>query len=354
MQNRIFRAFVITSISVASTAPALAGWSPLAKDVAQEVKQSEKSPALKHFHALREKIDKEQAEQLEAAKKSRKGIFKMFKRVKVDGPELNLRDSATPPDPKAATEDKHEDEQVEEPGTAPAKELLSVDKEAEGEASDDSEEPPAPKQKKRPGQQPSEEVMDPSYFIKRSQSFCNQKDYQSALNYVDRALELQPQNWEAWYQKGLTYQLAGYDAAAAKRFLKLIAHKPDMIEARIALGILYRKHGNFDLAEQEYKAAIEHKFYSFPAHFNLANLLLDQKKYEAALKEYKVCLKLQPNNALVHNNLGVIFQQRNYLEEAADEFRKASSLDPANKLFSENLANVRTQLGQRVGKPATM
>src|SRR5262249_12410576 len=159
-------------------------------------------------------------------------------------------------------------------------------------------EPKADAKQKTRGTVPNELTLDPDYYLRRAQSFVRQKDYQSALNYINRAMELTPDNYQLWYEKALIYQLAGYDAAAARRYLSLIQHRPDMLEAHISLGTLYSKHANLDLAAQEYRRAIEISFYSFPSHYNLANVYMAQENLADALKEYKLCLKLKPSNAM--------------------------------------------------------
>jgi tetratricopeptide (TPR) repeat protein len=355
MQNRHLLAITIAVLSAASqSGTANADWSPLQKDVAQEVGSSEKAAELSHFHKMREQVTAQEKAEREAAKKQKGGLLGMLKKPKNS-------ETATVPQAPAEPEEETTEAVVpagEEPGTAPSKELMesSAEEDSDKTSEEDSEDSDAPKKAKAvPGQHPTEDTNDSNYFVKRAQSYANQKDFQSALNYIDRALELQPQNWDAWYTKALVYQLAGYDAAAARRYLKLLERRPDMLEAHIGIAMLYRKHSNYDLAQKEYEEAIALKYFSFPAHYNLANLLMDQKKYEQALKEYKVCLKLSPNNALVHNNMGVIFQNRNYLEEAADEFKRASNLDPANKMFLANLNAVKVLLSKKTtGKTRTM
>lgn len=351
MYSRYFLAITLAASTAACAAPSQAQWSPLSRDVQEEIGSTEKAPELKDFHKLREELTAKELAQkeLEKQEKKSKGLLGRFKHSKPGGDEEAAEAPAAPEEQVQATAG-------EEPGTAPAKELMESEHAAAADDENKDAEDEAPKKAKEvPGAKPTEDTMDSSYFVKRAMSYLNAKDYQSALNYVDKALDIQAQNWDAWYAKALTYQLAGYDAAAAKRYLKLLEHRPDMVEAHVGMGMLYRKHNNFDLAEKEYQEAIQLKYFSFAPHYNLANLLMDQKKYEAALKEYKACLKLQPNNALVHNNMGVIFQNRNYLEEAAQEFQRAANLEPANKLFAQNLSAVKQQLAKKGGaKTVTM
>ena len=312
--------------------PALS-WSPLQNDSMKEVEQVPEEN-------LREKFFQDLIKQQEAAEKA--AAEAAAQAAPQSGKETGGGTSIDE-DPNAKSKTDLTDESDDyKPATKPAREVTADDDKKTLFVS-----PSRPKQ--LPGKQPREKTLDPTYFFKKSQEFVKQEDYQSALNYVNRALELNPQYWEAWYQKALAYQLAGYDAAAARRYIKLIERKPDMLEAHIALGSLYRKHQNYDLAAKEYKAAIELKYYTFAAHYNLANVLMDQENLEQALKEYKICLKMQPDNAMVHNNMGVIYQHRNYLEEATEEFKTASHLDPANPAFIANLSNARKKIG---GKPA--
>lgn len=355
MQSRLLLAILLSSLASTTICPmSYAEWSPLKADSAKEVESTEASPELHHFHKLRKQMDEEAAIE-DKRRKKRTWYGKKVAPVESASTDADLPIENMSKPPSLKSKQSAAEPLADEPGTVPARELQDsepsqVESGAEGKEGEEK-----PKKPKTPGAQPTEDVEDAQYFIKRSQSYANKKEFQSALNYADKALELQPQNWQAWYQKALVYQLAGYDAAAARRYLQLISHRPDMVEARIAMGMLYRKHADFELAEKEYEAAIEHQYYSFPAHFNLANLYMDQNKMEHALKEYKICLKLQPNNALVHNNLGVIFLHRNYLEEAADEFRKASTLDSANKMFADNLNNAHSKIGQKTTrKPGTM
>ena len=227
---------------------------------------------------------------------------------------------------------------------------LSAEQGTEGESQKDA----TPEKPKSAGLLPTEATLDPTYFYQRALSLVKEQRYQDALNYINKALELNPRYFEAWYEKGLIYQLSGYDAAAARRYKALLERKPDMVEAHVSLGTLYRKHKNLSLAAAEYKAAVDLNYYSFAAHYNLANLLMDQKLMEEALKEYKICLRLKPDEAVVHNNIGVIYQQKNYLEEAADEYLKASHLDPARPAYVENLTLVRNRLSKKPSRHVSM
>jgi Tfp pilus assembly protein PilF len=243
-----------------------------------------------------------------------------------------------------------------ETATAPASKSDSDSTANSGESKKDNSElvELTPATKKRPGKMPTEGINDPAFFYRRSLTFMEQGDFQSALNYIDKSLSLSPEYWEAWYQKALIYQMAGYDGPAARRYLALLQHRPEMVPAHIALGMLYRKHGNLELADNEYRTAIDLKPRCFAAHYNLANLLVDEQQPEKALKEYQNCLKIKPDDAQVHNNIGVLYEQGKYFEEADKEFSKATHLAPANAKFAANLDRLRKmQVSERAGQGTT-
>lgn len=306
----------MVAASLALGSPSLAGWSPLQNEMKQEVKM----PKGSMFEVTYEDPNEESTE------------------------TENTRDVA-PPAKRLAPDGE-------------ASEALSDDELKKGDVltpEDEQKEAVEIKKKPRaPGKHPTEAIEDPEYFCSRAQEFLHNGDYQSALNYINKSVELNPQYWNGWYQKALIYQNTGYEAAAARRYIWLLERKPEMVEARVALGMLYRKHKNYTLAEKEYKKAIEANYYCFPAHYNLANVLMEQDRMEVALKEYKVCLKLKPNNALVHNNMGVIYQKRNYLEDAVQEFKLAQKLDPKNKIYADNLTAVREKLSAKAKKDVAM
>jgi hypothetical protein len=148
---------------------------------------------------MRDEIDAQEAAEREERKRQYKGIKGKLKLIGEMRKKKEAPAQEEPQTEDAAAEEETTSAAMAEPGTAPAKEMtdekvdkleeLDKDSDAdteEGEA--DSEKPK--KAKEVPGSKPTEDVLDPNYFIKRSQSYANQKDFQSALNYVDRALEL--------------------------------------------------------------------------------------------------------------------------------------------------------------------
>ena len=273
------------------------------------------------------------------------------KQVEIDWEaEVKKQADADPDFKKRSSDDDEEDMSDAQPATEEgiAEKAAAEEAAAEKTATEDGEEAaPAeekPKKAKIVGAEPNEPTTDPTFFYEKASALLKDGRYQDALNYVNKALELKPSYWEAWYQKGLLFQLTGHDGLAARRYLALIERKPEMIEPHIAMGSLYRKHGDFALAEKEYRKVIDLNVYNFAAHYNLANLLMDQKRMEEALKEYRVCLKLKPLNAEVHNNVGVIYQEKRYYEDAIEEFKRASTLEPANEIFHKNYTAAKMKL----------
>jgi tetratricopeptide (TPR) repeat protein len=338
---RLISSLIAVSFCLQFGAPRGLAWSPLEKDCKDEMeKGGHGQPAIKNA-ILRQQA--EDAAQDEEVRTARKGQAETAKEAPVGG--ATEADAQPKERPEFAADKEDVDSIAEKAITefdAAMKKSPPKKASAEDEASEDE-----PRKPKTPGHQVTETTLDPEYYYRRAKTYIRDNDLQSALNYINKAMELNPDYWDAWYIKAMIYQMSGKDAAAARRYMELAKRRPDMMEVHIALGILYRKHQNYDLAEQEYKTVIEGRPTNFAAHYNYANLLLDQAKLDQALKEYKLCLKLQPTNAMVHNNVGVIYEKRNFFDEAQEEYTKATHFDPANQKFADNLVLIRAKLGHK-------
>ncbi len=258
--------------------------------------------------------------------------------------EVKRQADADPDFKKRSAEDEDEDMSDAEPVTEDGARAKAVAEADRAEAEEAVQAVERTKKPKTVGAEPNEPTNDPTFFYEKASALMKDGKYQDSLNYTNKALELNPNYWEAWYLKGLIFQITNHDGLAARRYLALIERKPDMIEPHLAMGSLYRKHGDFALAENEYRKVINLKVYNFGAHYNLANLLMDQKRMEEALKEYRFCLKIRQDNAEVYNNIGVIFQEKRYYEDALEQFRRASTLEPSNQMYHDNYSNAKMKL----------
>ncbi len=124
-----------------------------------------------------------------------------------------------------------------------------------------------------------------------------------AKNWLNKALQSNPQNYRAWYQIGLL--AAGNDPVAAQSaYEKAIAIQP-----------------NFPPGQRE-----------------LGMLLFRQKKYAAAVPRLEKAIALGLEDAHLHNFLGICYDRTNRTSKAVREYQRALALDPKLAEAHLNLA----------------
>jgi tetratricopeptide (TPR) repeat protein len=135
---------------------------------------------------------------------------------------------------------------------------------------------------------------------------------EDAKNWLNKAVQSNPQNYRAWYQIGLLN--AGSDRAEAlAAYQKAIAIQP-----------------NFSPGQQQTGMA-----------------LFQQKDYAGAALHLEKALSLGLENAKLHNFLGICYSQTGRITKAVREHQRAIELDP--KLAEAHL-NLALDY-QRTGKP---
>ncbi len=145
----------------------------------------------------------------------------------------------------------------------------------------------------------------PELNVLLGQAHAQQDDYEAAIRYLQRALEL----------------------------------KADVAEARGTLGDIYLRQGKLDDAEDALRAEVRTHPEDTRAEYTLAVVLDLNRKPEAALEVLRPLLEAKPDLADGRYLLGKIL----LAQGAADEAR--AQLEAAAKLSPED-ANIRYQLGQ--------
>ncbi len=122
------------------------------------------------------------------------------------------------------------------------------------------------------------------------------------------------------------YPLAIQHLQAAERLT------PDDVEVLNALGAVYAAMGLFDEAEISLKKALDMS----PSHIltlqNLGQLYLDIQQYDRALPIFKKILKKDPKNLKVHFNIGVCYEKTGKIETARKFFKQVITLNPKSDL----------------------
>ena len=130
---------------------------------------------------------------------------------------------------------------------------------------------------------------------------------------------------------------------AIKSYKKAIKINPDFAEAYYNMAIAQKVIGEFDEAIKSYKKALKIKPNYFEAHYNLGNILSEKGDKKAAIDSYEFALQIKPGSAMVYNNMGNILKDSNGdFKEALDSYKKALEIEPEYFEAQQNLIALMT------------
>ncbi len=157
----------------------------------------------------------------------------------------------------------------------------------------------------------------------------SQGDYKKVFEIFDEAVNLNPNNAEAYAGRGTTYDdLKQYDAA--------IADYNKAIELGLNSSWIYNNRGvsymeglkQYEKALADYNKAIEIDQNNVFAYSNIGFVYQELKQYDAAIAEYSKAIEIDPNYPLDYNERGIIYYDLKQYDKAIADFNKVIEIDP--------------------------
>lgn len=159
-------------------------------------------------------------------------------------------------------------------------------------------------------------------------------DYPDAIRWLEKSVEFDPENKDAWYYLGRAYYSSGRLTEARKAFEHVLSLDAHDGRAEDNLGLILETEGHVAEAAEAYRQSItwqqESPHPSEQPFVNLGSLLLEQgdmKEAEAALRK---AVELAPANAYCHLKLGILYHKAGQLKEAQRELERATEIEPDN------------------------
>jgi len=154
------------------------------------------------------------------------------------------------------------------------------------------------------------------------------KQFDAAIKYYKKALEIKPDYTEAYYNVGIALKDKGDLEAAIDSYKKALKIKPDYAEVYNNIGIALKEKGELDAAVDSYKQAFKIKPDYADAYYNMGVALQDKGDLDEAIDSYKQAIKIKPDHAEAYNNMGNILNVKNELDAAIDSFKQALKIRP--------------------------
>jgi tetratricopeptide (TPR) repeat protein len=159
-------------------------------------------------------------------------------------------------------------------------------------------------------------------------------DFTDAIDWLEKAVERDAKNVDAWYYLGRACYTTGRREQAWRAFVTVLDLDSHNVKAKNNLGLILETDGKTDAAIDAYRAALawqEHSPHtSEQPYVNLGNLLMEQGQTKEALALLETAATLAPNNAYCHLTLGMAYRQLGQQEAAQRELERATLLEPGN------------------------
>ena len=168
-----------------------------------------------------------------------------------------------------------------------------------------------------------------AYFILGRIYAESEQDYDAAIKYYHKAIELDSNLAEAYIALAEVYQDGKHDYdEAIKWYKKAISSEPYSSDAYLALGLLYKYNKqDYDKAIECFDKMVELNFGLLEAYYSLGLAYQDGKQdYDKAAEYFDEVVELNPNYASVFYYLGILYEEQGNLEKAIECHKKAAIL----------------------------
>ena len=122
-------------------------------------------------------------------------------------------------------------------------------------------------------------------------------DFERALYFFDRAIELQPSHAEAHYKRANALRSLGRPESAVASYTQAIEHQPDYAFAYCNRGVVQQSLGLTSEALASYDRALELNPADALTHYNRALLLQETGRWDEALAGYAQAISINPEYA---------------------------------------------------------
>jgi len=149
-----------------------------------------------------------------------------------------------------------------------------------------------------------------------------------ALVHCQKALVINPHNYNAWIRLARIYDLQNRTDRAVDALHRAIKADPHQLRAYDDLHKLLMEEGKTKEALQVYEQALNANRGNQEVYLRLANALAGQQNYKKAMDYYRGALNIDNNNPVAHSNLAVCFLKEGKMEDAIIHLREAIRLAP--------------------------
>ncbi len=158
-------------------------------------------------------------------------------------------------------------------------------------------------------------------------SEAKQKEYEKSIGHYTQAIQLNPNDADAYNNRGVAYSGKGDFDRAIDDFDKTIQLNSDPADAYNNRGVAYGKKGDFDREIEDYTRAIQLNPNYTVAYNNRGVAYGKKGDFDRAIEDYTQAIQLSPDYADVYNNRGIAYHYTGDYDRAIEDYTQAIQLE---------------------------
>lgn len=171
--------------------------------------------------------------------------------------------------------------------------------------------------------------------------------YDRAISFLQKARELNPEDYLTWHNLGIAYARQGKYSDAIKFFLKAAELQPNVHSIWTDLGKAYAEMGDHREAIGAFEKALRLDPDNLKLLHTLPFLHIQIGNYDESIALWNEILKRDPGNETALNNLGNIYLYfKNDYDQAIKAYKKILKGNPKFHVGWYNLANALARKGE--------
>lgn len=157
--------------------------------------------------------------------------------------------------------------------------------------------------------------------------FQNQSNYEKAIEFLIKSLQLNPKNEDALYEIGYCYTQLNQQNGMLDFLNTFLDEHPYCDHAWNNLGSIYLQQGNYDKAIDAFDFALAINDDFVTATFNKGSALIACNRFEEAIEVYETCTKTEVAGSLAFHQIGYCHEQLGNFNKAMVLYNKSIQLD---------------------------
>jgi Flp pilus assembly protein TadD len=176
--------------------------------------------------------------------------------------------------------------------------------------------------------------------------YFNQSNLVEAEKAYRKALELNPDFYDSYYNLGDLYRQQGNLVAAEQAYKRAIELGAPYADVFYNLGVVYTSENRLADAEQQLLIAVEQNPTNTSARYNLAWVYDQQGKSTLAEQAYQQTLDYKPDYPEPRINLAILQTKRNALNDALNNLQIAKTYAPDHPIMLYALGDVYLRMNK--------